>query len=90
MTVPHGLRTDVVTDGGPIETTVGVRIDGRRFVASEAAADMARVLLAIEWNGPSPWQAGAHGSCPSCSRQESDGHTATCALVAALRKAGVR
>lgn len=60
-----------------------------------AAPDMARVLLAVEWE--------PLGTCPSCRRLGVDipdnpitgavratGHRPDCALDAALRKAGVR
>ena len=50
-----------------------------------AAPDMARVLLAIEWEGHL-------GLCPVCDGRrpecEGEGHRAGCAWVAALRKAG--
>ena len=55
------------------------------FRLAATAPEMARVLLAVEWDG---------GTCPSCGgtrdRHEDDGHADDCALDAVLRKAGVR
>jgi hypothetical protein len=53
----------------------------------EAAPDMARVLLAIEWGD----EADSYPMCPSCLEIRGElGHADDCALEAALRKAGVR
>lgn len=62
-----------------------------RVQLAHAAPDMARALLAVEWSGPDPFQAGGGGCCPACSAIGADGrHRSNCAIDAALRKAGVR
>lgn len=57
-----------------------------RMDLASAAPDMARVLLAIEWEQDTD----AIHYCPSCRSERHSGHRADCALDAALRKAGVR
>lgn len=92
VALPDGTAGHWEVDRRIIETDSGAYGPyGAHRALIAAAPDMARVLLAIEWNGPSAWQAGASGSCPSCGAQEGDGkHRDGCALEAALRKAGVR
>jgi hypothetical protein len=53
----------------------------------EAAPDLVRALLKVEWRGISVCEP----ACPACGEFEDDGkHAANCQLDAALRKAGVR
>lgn len=70
--------------------TVFVSHDGARDRAqlASAAPDMGRVLLAIEWSGCETFT--DNECCPTCAATEREGHTAGCALDAALRKAGIR
>lgn len=70
--------------------------DESRARLISAAPDMARVLLAIEWEGETTDE-GRCDRCPSCGRYpptelalRDEGHATDCALDAALRKAGVR
>ncbi len=66
--------------------------DIARARLASAAPEMARVLLALEWTGV------AHEELPACIvcgylpdlPNPEDGHKPDCALVAALRKAGLR
>jgi hypothetical protein len=55
---------------------------------------LTEVLLAVEWSGMAYRSEDDDGepSCPVCLRAkvEGEGHYETCALDAALRKAGVR
>ncbi len=76
-----------------------------RAELAAAAPDLARALLAVEWEGG--WTQDSGGStkqgracsicgelleqiCPTCEGTRSTGHGPDCALDDALRKAGVR
>lgn len=63
--------------------------DNARAELASAAPDMARVLLAIEWEGSDDFVL-----CPCCKSRAAGlpdrQHAADCALDAALRKAGIR
>lgn len=58
----------------------------------DAAPDMARALLAIEWSGGYvvQYDTGTTDCCPACMADAPGPHMPDCALDAALRKAGVR
>ncbi len=63
---------------------VDARCAARARLAS-AAPDMARMLLEIEWASRD-----VALECPKCRVREDSGHGPNCALIAALRKAGLR
>lgn len=62
----------------------------QRLDLASAAPDMARALLAIEWEGRAGPAGDVRGACPSCEAELPDSHRPDCALDGALRRAGVR
>ena len=63
-------------------------VDGERAKLAACAPEMARMLLAVEWQGYMPHMKST-GSCPSCEGDEPR-HAPDCAFDALLRKTGVR
>lgn len=87
----HPECTQIVTAGGDcVWASEGYDGDAERMKLAACGPEMARMLLALEWDEP-----GDGGICRVCSgRKWTDGlpkeHEPDCAWLALMRKAGVR